>query len=72
MDVRFFSAVEKNDIAAMRSELHKMYPIAFNLNFSQMLDLIEMYRQRDPDEFSSLHSELKMCLTKIYAVLESD
>jgi hypothetical protein len=44
MDVRFFSAAEENDVRAMRNELHKISPIASNLDFSQMTDLIEKYR----------------------------
>jgi hypothetical protein len=69
MDVSFFSAVEEGNIPAMRKELHKMYPIVFNLNFSQMLNLLEKYRDHDPSEFAALHTELKTCLTKIYDLL---
>jgi hypothetical protein len=72
MDVRFFSAAEENDVSAMCKELHKVSPIASNLNFSQMLDLIEKYRHCNPDEFYKLHNELKMCLTKIYELLKPD
>jgi hypothetical protein len=72
MDVKFFSAAGENDIPAMHKELHKMYPIVFNLNFSQMLDLIEKYRHCKPDEFATLHAEMKMCLTRIYDLLEFD
>lgn len=72
MDASFFSAAEENNLPAMRSELHKMYPIAFNLNFSQMVDLIEKYRHCRDDEFTNLHAELKMCLTKIYDLLKAD
>jgi hypothetical protein len=72
MDVRFFSAVEENDVSAMRNELHKISALAFNLKYSQMLDLIEKYRHCDPDGFSKLHGELKMCLAKIYDLLKPD
>lgn len=72
MDVNFFSAVEENNVAAMRKELHKMYPIVFNLNFSQMVALIDQYRDCDPNEFSKLHTELKTSLTKIYDLLKQD
>ena len=72
MDVRFFSAVEENALPVMRNELHKIAPLVFNLNFSHMLDLIERYRSCDPDEFSKLHTELKICLTKIYDFLKPD
>jgi hypothetical protein len=72
MDVKFFSAAEEKNIPAMLAELHKMYPIVFNLNFSQMLMLIEKYRQGDSDECAKLHIELRMCLAKIYDLLEQD
>jgi hypothetical protein len=72
MDDRFFFAAEENNVTAMREELHKMYPIAFNLHFSQLLDLIEKYRHCDPAEFANLHGELRMCLTKIYDLLKTD
>jgi hypothetical protein len=69
MDARFFSAAEENNLPVMRDELHKMYPIASNLSFSQMLDLMERYRHCDPAELANLHTELKMCLAKIYGFL---
>ena len=72
MDVNFFSAAAENDVAAMRAQLHKIYPLANNLNFFQMLDLIERYRRYHPDDFAQLHSELKVCLTKIYDLLTPD
>ena len=72
MDVNFFSAAEENNVVAMRKELHKMYPIVFNLNFSQMVALIDQYRNCDPNEFATLHTELKMCMAKIYDLLEQD
>ena len=72
MDVRFFSAAEENDVPTMRKELHKMYPIAFNLNFSQMLVLMEKYRDCDANELATLHSELKICLAKIYDLLKPE
>jgi hypothetical protein len=72
MDVNFFFAAEENDISVMRDELHKMSPIAFNLKFFQMLDLIEKYRHGDPSEFPKLHNELRVCLTKIYDLLKPD
>jgi hypothetical protein len=72
MDGTFFFAAEENDFSVMRKELHKMYPLVYNLNFFQMLDLIEKYRQCNPDEFIKLHTELKTCMTKIYELLNSD
>lgn len=72
MDGRFFSAAEKNDISGMRKELHNMYPIAFNLNFSQMLELIEKYRSCSSDEFTQLHIAMKACLAQIYDLLKPD
>jgi len=72
MDVSFFLAVEDHNVAAMREQLHKISPIAFNLNFSQMLDLIERYRCCDPEEFDKLHVEMKICLAKIYDFLKPD
>jgi hypothetical protein len=70
MDVKFFSAAEENDIPAMLNELHKMYPIVYNLNFSKMLMLIEKYRHCESDQYAKLHTELRMCLTKIYDLLK--
>jgi hypothetical protein len=72
IESRFFSAAEDNNIKVMRGELHKMHPIALNLNFQQLLDLIEKYRHCDPADFSKLHDELKICLTKTYDFLNSN
>lgn len=72
MDVSFFSAAEANDVTTMRKELHRISPLAFNLNFSQMLDLIEKYSHCDRDGFPKLHDELKICLIKIYDLLRPD
>jgi hypothetical protein len=71
MDANFFSAVQRNDLRAMRAELHNMYPIASNLNFSRMTHLIEKYRDCDPGEFGKLHAELKICLAKVYDLLKA-
>ena len=71
MDTRFFSAVEANDIDSMRNELHKLYPIVFNLNFSEMLDLIEKYRHCSPDEIAKLNQELRTYLAKIYDLIKT-
>jgi hypothetical protein len=72
MEARFFAAVENNDLAAMRAELHKMSPIVSNLKFTGMLDLLEKYRHysNDPREVSKLHDDLKICLSQIYLMLE--
>ena len=72
IEKNFFSAAEANDLSTMRSELHKMYPLAANLKFSHLLEVIEKYRNRELVEFSTLHSELRKCLTRIYDVLKSE
>ena len=72
MHAKFFSAVKENNIPAMRAELHKMYPIACNLNFSQLLDLIEKYQHSEPFELARLHDELKICLAKVFDLLKSE
>jgi len=68
----FFYAAEAGDVPTMRSELHKMYPLAGNLKFSSLLQVIEKYRSSDLVEFPMLHSELKECLTRIYDVLKPE
>jgi hypothetical protein len=72
MESRFFAAVENNDLAAMKIELHKMSPIVSNLKFAEMLDLLEKYRHysNDSREMSKLHDDLKTCLSQIYMMLE--
>jgi hypothetical protein len=72
MESRFFAAVENNDLAAMKEELHKMSPIVSNLKFAGMLDLLEKYRHSSNDckEMSKLHDDLKACLSQIYVMLE--
>jgi len=72
MELNFFSAANENNISSMRAELHKMYPIATNLKFSQMLALIESYRNGHPNEFPKLHTQLELCFIKIYDLLKSE
>ena len=72
IELSFFSAAKANEIRTLRNELHKMHPIAVNLKFYRMLNLIENYRNSDPAEFIKLHDELKICLAKIYELLAQD
>lgn len=71
MEVQFFVAAQRNDVTAMRRELHKLYPIASNLNFLQMLELIERYRHSDPSGFPALHGQFKTYFVKIYELLQT-
>ena len=74
MEVRFLLAVEQNDLQAMRTELHKMQPIVFNLRFSRMLGLIEKYKKEEKgsEEINKLNQEFKECLNDIYHFLKQE
>lgn len=71
MEVNFFSAVDKRDIHTMRAELHKMYPIISNLRFSEMLSLLEKYRNHKEysDELNILNEQLRNYFSNIYDFL---
>lgn len=70
IELRFFVAAQENDEPAMRAELHKLYPIASNLNFLAMLELIEKYRNCDQSVFPELHGHLKTNFVEIYHLLQ--
>jgi hypothetical protein len=58
----------------VRSELHKIKPIVFNLGFSRMLDLIEKYHEKrdfEDDHINQLNQQLRRCLNDIYTFLET-
>lgn len=71
IELRFFVAAQENDERAMRAELHKLYPIASNLNFLPMLELIEKYRNCDQSVFPELHGHLKTYFVEIYHLLQA-
>lgn len=74
MESNFFAYAGRNDLPAMRAELHKAKPIVFNLRFSKMLELIEKYNEcgKITDDFmNQLNQEMKHCLAEIYNFLET-
>jgi hypothetical protein len=74
MESKLFAHAGATDLSLMRSELHKIKPIVFNLGFSRMLDLIEKYHEKRDfgvDQINQLNQQLKHCLNDIYTFLET-
>jgi hypothetical protein len=71
-EIAFFKADSERDFRSMRSELHKISPIIFNLKYKDFLSLIEQYKAYDQysDELKNLNEQLKQYLVQVYTFLE--
>jgi len=71
-EIAFFKADSEKDFKSMRSELHKISPIIFNLKYKEFLSLIEQYKAYDQysDELKNLNEQLRQYLVQVYIFLE--
>ena len=71
-EIAFFKADSERDFRSMRSELHKISPIIFNLKYKDFLSLIEQYKAYNQysDELKNLNEQLKQYLVQVYTFLE--
>jgi hypothetical protein len=71
-EIAFFKADSQQDFRSMRSELHKISPIIFNLRYKEFYSLIEQYKVYDQynDELKNLNEQLRQYLAQVYIFLE--
>jgi hypothetical protein len=74
IEKNFFEADKVKDLAAMKVQLHRMYPIVSNLRYKELLRLISHYQshQEYTVQFEDYATELKNCLSTLYQFLESE
>lgn len=70
----FFEADKTKNFAAMKVQLHRMYPIVSNLRYQKLLALITKYQshQEYADQFADFNIELKKYLLTLYQFLKAD
>lgn len=71
-EIAFFKADNEKDFKSMKSELHKISPIIFNLKYTEFLSLLEQYKVYDQynDEFKNLNEQLRQYFVQVYSFLE--
>jgi hypothetical protein len=74
MQLKLSDAVNRDDRHEMRKELHKIRPIAHNLRYARMIELLDRYESTDAStwETKTIHDEVSACVAEIDRFLNDE